>query len=165
MPETLWSAGLSELPAGAHVGTGSLRRMAQIRAARPDLVVQGIRGNVDTRLRKLDEGQFDAIVLAAAGLKRLGWSDRITEFLSVDVMCPAVGQGSRAQWRLAITAARHAGLSSTESPPTQAASRQSARCWRCLAEAVRYRSALTPSSTKVRYICAQSSSARMASVL
>jgi hydroxymethylbilane synthase len=87
---------LSELPAGARVGTGSLRRIAQIQATRPDLVVEGIRGNVDTRLRKLDEGQFDAIVLAAAGLKRLGWTDRITEFLPVDVMCPAVGQGSLA---------------------------------------------------------------------
>jgi hydroxymethylbilane synthase len=87
---------LANLPAGARVGTGSLRRIAQIQAARPDLVVEGIRGNVDTRLRKLDEGQFDAIVLAAAGLKRLGWSDRITEFLPVEVMCPAVGQGSLA---------------------------------------------------------------------
>jgi hydroxymethylbilane synthase len=59
-------------------------------------MVEGIRGNVDTRLRKLDEGQFDAIVLAAAGLRRLGWADRIAEYLAVDVMCPAVGQGSLA---------------------------------------------------------------------
>ena len=64
-----------------------------MQAARPDLVVEGIRGNVDTRLRKLDEGQFDAIVLAAAGLNRLGWSDRIAEYLPVELMCPAVGQG------------------------------------------------------------------------
>ena len=84
---------LTELPEGARVGTGSLRRVAQLKAARPDLTVEGIRGNVDTRLRKLDEGQFDAIVLAAAGLNRLGWSDRIAEHLAVDLMCPAVGQG------------------------------------------------------------------------
>ena len=87
---------LADLPAGAKVGTGSLRRIAQLYAARPDLVVEPIRGNVDTRLRKLDEGQYDAIVLAAAGLKRLGWADRIAEFLPVEVMCPAVGQGSLA---------------------------------------------------------------------
>ncbi len=87
---------LSDLPAGSRVGTGSLRRIAQIQAARPDLTVEGIRGNVDTRLRKLDEGQYDAIVLAAAGLNRLGWSSRIAEFLPVDLMCPAVGQGSLA---------------------------------------------------------------------
>ncbi|HYP04606.1 MAG TPA: hydroxymethylbilane synthase [Bryobacteraceae bacterium] len=87
---------LGELPAGARVGTGSLRRIAQLQAARPDLVVEGIRGNVDTRLRKLDEGQFDAIVLAVAGLNRLGWSERIAEHLPIDVMCPAVGQGSLA---------------------------------------------------------------------
>lgn len=87
---------LDELQPGSRVGTGSLRRVAQIRAARPDLMVEGIRGNVDTRLRKLDEGQFEAIVLAAAGLRRLGWADRIAEYLPVDVMCPAVGQGSLA---------------------------------------------------------------------
>ena len=87
---------LAELPAGARVGTGSLRRAAQIHAARPDVSVEGIRGNVDTRLRKLDEGQYDAIVLAAAGLNRLGWSERIAEHLPVEVMCPAVGQGALA---------------------------------------------------------------------
>ena len=87
---------LSELPAGGRIGTGSLRRIAQLQAARPDLVVEGIRGNVDTRLRKLDEGQFDSIVLAAAGLNRLGWSERIAEHLPVELMCPAVGQGSLA---------------------------------------------------------------------
>jgi hydroxymethylbilane synthase len=87
---------LAELPAGARIGTGSLRRVAQLQAARPDLVVEGIRGNVDTRLRKLDEGQFDAIVLAVAGLNRLGWSQRIAEHIPVEIMCPAVGQGSLA---------------------------------------------------------------------
>jgi hydroxymethylbilane synthase len=87
---------LADLPAGGRIGTGSLRRVAQLQAARPDLVVEGIRGNVDTRLRKLDEGQFDSIVLAAAGLNRLGWSERIAEHIPVEVMCPAVGQGSLA---------------------------------------------------------------------
>jgi hydroxymethylbilane synthase len=87
---------LAELPAGAKVGTSSLRRAAQLRAARPDLVIETIRGNLDTRLRKLHEGQFDAIVLAAAGLRRLGWADRIAELLSEDIICPAVGQGALA---------------------------------------------------------------------
>jgi hydroxymethylbilane synthase len=83
----------SELGPGSRVGTGSLRRVAQLSAWRPDLVIQPIRGNVDTRLRKLDEGQHDAIVLASAGLRRLGWADRIAEYLPVEFMCPAVGQG------------------------------------------------------------------------
>jgi hydroxymethylbilane synthase len=87
---------LTGLPAGARVGTSSLRRSAQLRYLRPDLVIENIRGNLDTRLRKLDEGQFDAIVLAAAGLRRLGWADRIAELLPEDVCCPAVGQGALA---------------------------------------------------------------------
>jgi hydroxymethylbilane synthase len=87
---------LDELPRGAKVGTSSLRRAAQLQRLRPDLVMETIRGNVDTRLRKLAEGQFDAIILAAAGLRRLGWADRIAEVLEPDVMCPAVGQGALA---------------------------------------------------------------------
>src|SRR5664279_1945381 len=87
---------LSELPAGAKVGTSSLRRAAQLRRLRPDLAVESVRGNLDTRLRKLDEGRYDAILLAAAGLKRLGWGDRIAELLPVETMCPAVGQGALA---------------------------------------------------------------------
>ena len=87
---------LSELPEGARVGTSSLRRSAQLRKLRPDLVVESVRGNLDTRLRKLDEGRYDAILLAAAGLNRLGWSDRIAEILPPEVMCPAVGQGALA---------------------------------------------------------------------
>lgn len=87
---------LAELPTGAKVGTSSLRRAAQLRGLRPDLQVETIRGNLDTRLRKLDEGQYDAILLAAAGLRRLGWQDRIAELLPVDQMCPAVGQGALA---------------------------------------------------------------------
>jgi hydroxymethylbilane synthase len=87
---------LADLPLGAKVGTSSLRRAAQLRQLRPDLQVESVRGNLDTRLRKLDEGQYDAILLAAAGLRRLGWGDRIAEVLSPDQMCPAVGQGALA---------------------------------------------------------------------
>jgi hydroxymethylbilane synthase len=87
---------LADLPPGARMGTSSLRRAAQLRRLRPDFVVESVRGNVDTRLRKLDEGQYDAILLAAAGLNRLGWSARIAEILPADVMCPAVGQGALA---------------------------------------------------------------------
>lgn len=94
--DAMVGASLSGLSAGARVGTSSLRRAAQLRAIRPDLSVETIRGNVDTRLRKLDEGHFDAIVLAAAGLRRLGWEARVTEYLDPEVMCPAVGQGALA---------------------------------------------------------------------
>src|SRR5579862_2833251 len=87
---------LADLPQGAKVGTSSLRRSAQLRRLRPDLLIESIRGNLDTRLRKLDEGQYEAIVLAAAGLTRLGWSARIAETLDPEVMCPAVGQGALA---------------------------------------------------------------------
>jgi len=87
---------LADLPHGAKVGTSSLRRSAQLRSFRPDLIIESVRGNLDTRLRKLDEGQYDAILLAAAGLRRLGWADRIAEILDPEVMCPAVGQGALA---------------------------------------------------------------------
>jgi len=87
---------LAELPAGATVGTSSPRRAAQLRRLRPDLTIESIRGNLDTRLRKLDEGRYQAIVLAVAGLKRLGWAARIAEILPAEVMCPAVGQGALA---------------------------------------------------------------------
>lgn len=86
--------GLSTLPPGARVGTGSLRRRAQLLAARPDLQVLDLRGNVDTRLGKLAEGQYDAVVLAAAGLIRLGHAAAITQFLPVETLIPAVGQGA-----------------------------------------------------------------------
>lgn len=85
---------LAELPPGARVGTGSLRRAAQLRASRPDLQIVDLRGNVDTRLRKAATEEYDAVVLAAAGLIRLGYSDRITEYLSPGVMLPAGGQGA-----------------------------------------------------------------------
>jgi hydroxymethylbilane synthase len=94
--DALVGRALEELGPGARVGTGSLRRTAQLRARRPDLRIEDIRGNVDTRLRKLDEGRYDAIVLAAAGLRRLGWENRITEIFNPSVMCPAVGQGALA---------------------------------------------------------------------
>ena len=87
---------LADLPHGARVGTSSLRRAAQLRKLRPDLVIESVRGNLDTRLRKLDEGRYDSILLAAAGLKRLGWADRIAEILPAEVMCSAVGQGALA---------------------------------------------------------------------
>jgi hydroxymethylbilane synthase len=84
----------SDLQTGARVGTGSLRRQAQLLHVRPDLQVADVRGNVDTRLRKLDEGQFDALVLAEAGLRRLGLADRASQVLPLNVMLPAVGQGA-----------------------------------------------------------------------
>ena len=87
-------AGFRELPHGARVGTSSLRRESQLRAHRPDLKVEPLRGNVPTRLRKLDEGQFDAIILAAAGLKRLGLENRITALIPTGDSLPAVGQGA-----------------------------------------------------------------------
>ena len=87
-------ANLAALPQGAVVGTSSLRRVALLRALRPDLKIEPLRGNLDTRLRKLDEGQYDAIVLAAAGLKRLKLEDRIRDIFEPEVMLPAAGQGA-----------------------------------------------------------------------
>jgi hydroxymethylbilane synthase len=87
-------AGLRALPAGARIGTTSLRRRAQVLALRPDLVVQDLRGNVDTRIRRLREGAFDAILLARAGLVRLGREGEATEVLDPDVLLPAPGQGA-----------------------------------------------------------------------
>lgn len=82
-----------DLPTGALVGTSSLRRMAQLQAARPDLRFESIRGNIDTRLKKLQSEDFDAIVLAAAGLHRMGWAGVITEYLDTELCLPAIGQG------------------------------------------------------------------------
>jgi len=83
-----------DLPQGATVGTSSLRRKSQLASLRPDLIIEDLRGNLDTRLRKLDEGQYDAIILAAAGLNRLGMADRITSLFSPVQMLPAIGQGA-----------------------------------------------------------------------
>lgn len=87
-------ASLAEVPHGAVVGTSSLRRMALLRALRPDLKIEGLRGNLDTRLKKLDDGQYDGIVLAAAGLKRLGLASRIRAVFEPEQMLPAAGQGA-----------------------------------------------------------------------
>lgn len=84
----------TQLPVGARLGTGSTRRRAQLLHARPDLQLLDVRGNVDTRLRKLDSGEYDALILAEAGLKRLGLADRIAQVLPVERMLPAVGQGA-----------------------------------------------------------------------
>jgi len=94
--DALVGRSLSDLGAGAKIGTSSLRRSAQLHALGRGFVTENLRGNVDTRLRKLDEGHYDAIVLAAAGLRRLGWADRIQEMIPVEIMCPAVGQGALA---------------------------------------------------------------------
>ena len=83
-----------DLPKGARVGTSSLRRQTQLLGLRPDLVVVDNRGNLDTRIRKMEEGKFDAILLAAAGLRRLGWAQRITQVLPEEVFLPAIGQGA-----------------------------------------------------------------------
>jgi hydroxymethylbilane synthase len=88
------AADLASLPHGARVGSSSVRRMAQLLVVRPDLRVESVRGNVDTRLRKLDEGLYDALILAAAGLRRLGLGDRITAPLAPEVSTPAPGQGA-----------------------------------------------------------------------
>jgi hydroxymethylbilane synthase len=87
-------ASLSDLPQGAIVGTSSLRRQCQLKAKRPDLDLRDLRGNVNTRLRKLDEGQYDAIILASAGLIRLKMSDRIAQYIEPEEMLPANGQGA-----------------------------------------------------------------------
>ncbi len=87
---------LADLPQGAVVGTSSLRRQAQLKYLRPDVAIKDLRGNVDTRLRKLDEGKYDALLLAAAGLRRLGLESRISALISESEMLPAVGQGALA---------------------------------------------------------------------
>jgi len=93
---SLHHASVKLLPQGAKVGTSSLRRQAQLRALRPDLDVQELRGNVDTRIRKLEAGEYDAIFLAAAGVNRLQLTQHVKEWLEPDVMCPAPGQGALA---------------------------------------------------------------------
>jgi hydroxymethylbilane synthase len=85
---------IDDLPQGARVGTSSLRRQAQLKAIRPDLDIHPLRGNVDTRLRKLEQGEYAAIILASAGLKRLGKTEFIKQIISAKVMCPAAGQGA-----------------------------------------------------------------------
>lgn len=112
---------LDELPDGARVGTGSLRRRAQLLHHRPNVTVRDIRGNVETRLHKLDEGRYDAIILAEAGLRRLGLADRITQVIPADVMLPAVGQGALGIECRADDAATHSLLEELDDPTTHAA--------------------------------------------
>jgi hydroxymethylbilane synthase len=89
-------ASFQELSQGARVGTSSLRRQAQLKAVRPDLDIHPLRGNIDTRLRKLEQGEYDAIILASAGLKRLGKTELIKQVIPSEIMCPAAGQGALA---------------------------------------------------------------------
>jgi hydroxymethylbilane synthase len=93
---SLLYARIEDLPKGARVGTSSLRRQAQLKAIRPDLDVHPLRGNVDTRLRKLEQGEYDAIILASAGLHRLGKTDLLKQIIPAEMMCPAAGQGALA---------------------------------------------------------------------
>jgi hydroxymethylbilane synthase len=88
--------GWDQLPQGAKVGTSSLRRSSQLQNARPDLKIEAVRGNIDSRIKKLETEGFDAILLAAAGMHRIGWQDRVSEYLSTEVCLPAVGQGALA---------------------------------------------------------------------
>ncbi len=113
-------ARLEELPEGAVVGTGSLRRRAQLLCARPDLRVRDVRGNVDTRLRKLDAGDYDALVLARAGLERLGLSDRITQVLPPEVVLSAVGQGALGLETRSDDRATQAAVEPLDHAPTHA---------------------------------------------
>src|SRR5713101_5649828 len=85
---------IEDLPQGARVGTSSLRRQAQLKAIRRDLDIHPLRGNVDTRLRKLEQGEYDVIILASAGLKRLGKTELVKQIIPAEIMCPAAGQGA-----------------------------------------------------------------------
>jgi hydroxymethylbilane synthase len=109
---------LEGLPPGARVGTSSLRRQALLRSLRPDLALEELRGNLDTRLRKLDDGHYDAIVLACAGLERLGWTHRIVERLPPNVFVPPPGQGALALETRADDADMRALLSAIHDPDT-----------------------------------------------
>jgi hydroxymethylbilane synthase len=112
---------LAGLPRSSKVGTGSLRRQSQLLHARPDLVINDVRGNVETRVRKLHEGQFDALVLAEAGLRRLGLEAEITEILPKSIMLPAVGQGALGLETRADDAAVRAAVARLDDPATKAA--------------------------------------------
>lgn len=132
------AASLGELPTQAKIGTGSTRRKAQLLYARDDLQIEDIRGNVDTRLRKLDEGEYDAIVLAEAGLRRLGFVDRIKHILPRELMLPAVGQGAlgiEARSDDALTLQLLAPLNDADTRPSVLAERAMLRTLRggCLA--------------------------------
>jgi hydroxymethylbilane synthase len=112
---------IEALPQGAKIGTGSARRKAQLLHARPDLEIAEIRGNLDTRLRKLDEGQYDALVLAEAGLARLGWEHRITQLIPKSLMLPAVGQGALGLEVRSDDPSTQAAVAPLDDPNTRAA--------------------------------------------
>ncbi len=114
-------SGLAGLPRGARVGTSSLRRMAQVRSRRPDVALIDLRGNVDTRVRKLDEGRYDGIVLALAGLKRMGLAGRASEILDLEPMLPAVGPGAMAVETRADDPLARRIAAAMDHPPTRAA--------------------------------------------
>ncbi|HYY98459.1 MAG TPA: hydroxymethylbilane synthase [Pyrinomonadaceae bacterium] len=114
-------ASIESLPAGAVVGTSSLRRIAQLKHLRPDARVKDLRGNVDTRLRKLDEGEYDAVILASAGLRRLGLGRRISAPIETDVMLPAVSQGALGVQTRADDPETNAFVSRLDDPSTRAA--------------------------------------------
>ena len=126
-------AALDEMPPGAVVGTSSLRREAQLRARHPYLAVTSLRGNLDTRLRKLDEGQYDAIILAAAGLTRLGLGQRIRALISADDSLPAAGQGALGIEALAARDEVVRWLAPLDHPPTAACVRAERALSRALA--------------------------------
>ena len=123
---------LCALPSGSRVGTGSLRRQSQLRALRRDLEAVPVRGNVDTRLRKLERGEYDALVLAAAGLDRLGLSERVTQYFSVSEMCPAVGQGALAIETRTGDERIEQAVMPLDDPATRAAVRAERALLRCL---------------------------------
>ncbi len=112
---------LRDLPQGAKVGTGSPRRAAQVRAIRGDIRIKDIRGNVDTRFRKVEDGEYDAAVLAAAGLARLGWLDRAAQLFPLDLMLPAPGQGALAVQVRSDDGGTAALVRAVEDPATRAA--------------------------------------------
>ncbi|HEV7890194.1 MAG TPA: hydroxymethylbilane synthase [Pyrinomonadaceae bacterium] len=114
-------ASVKSLPAGSVVGTSSLRRIAQLKHLRPDVQVKDLRGNVDTRLRKLDSGEYDAVILASAGLRRLGLGQRISAAIETDVMLPAVSQGSLGVQTRAGDSETNALVSRLDHPQTRAA--------------------------------------------
>ncbi len=114
-------ARLADLPPGATVATGSPRRAVQVIAARPDVIVSDIRGNVDTRVRKVEDGEYDAVILAAAGLKRLGWLERAAQVFEPEEMLPAVGQGALAVQVRSDDAEALAIVAAMDDPATHAA--------------------------------------------
>jgi hydroxymethylbilane synthase len=140
---------LAELPAGAVVGTSSLRRAAQLRALRPELEIRSIRGNVDTRVRKVREGEYDAAVLAAAGIRRLGLEEIVTEWLPAETMLPAPGQGALAVQCRAGDEPALALLEAIDDPSTRAATTAERAFLRelgagCTAPVAAYAQALAP---------------------